>query len=332
MNFWKDLPKPFTALAPLDGVTDVVFRQIITEIGKPDVLFTEFTMCQGLLSKGRKRVEDNLLFTKEQQPVVAQIWGIEPEHFYKVAKELNERGFAGIDINMGCPERTVIRDGACSALIKNPTLAAEIIQATKEGAQAGGRARLRAKRDRGGTGDLPVSVKTRIGFNQPVIEEWLGMLLKQDLATLTVHLRTVAEMSRVSAHWELMPEIMKLRDELAPQTLIMGNGDLTSMDDIQEKYKTYGCDGFMVGRGIFANPWFFNPKVNMEEVTVEERIKLYQHHIALFEKQWNDTKNFALLKKFGKTYISNFANSSDFREKLMTSKTIQELKNNLREY
>lgn len=317
MNFWKDLPKPFTVLAPLDGVTDVVFRQVITEIGKPDVLFTEFTMCHGLLSPGRRRVEDNLLFTKQQQPVVAQIWGVNPEHFYKVAQELVERGFAGIDINMGCPEKTVIKEGACSALIKNPKLAAEIIQATKEGAG----------------GSIPVSVKTRIGFSQPIIEEWLGMILEQDIANLTIHLRTVAEMSRVPAHWEFMPEIMKLRDRIAPQTVIVGNGDIVSLADIKEKYKTYGCDGFMVGRGIFANPWLFNPNINMEDKTIKERIDLYLHHIDLFEKQWKDqNKNFALLKKFGKTYISNFPNSSEFRDQLMQSRNIEQLKETLQNY
>src|SRR5258708_10120583 len=152
-NFWQTLPRPFTALAPLDGVTDVVFRQIVTEIGKPDVLFTEFTMTDGLVSRGREKVAQRLLYREDQKPLVAQIWGTKPNHFYTVAKELQTQGFAGIDINMGCPDRTVIRNGACSALIKNPKLAAEIIQATKDGA-----------------GVMPVSVKTRIGFEKESIE------------------------------------------------------------------------------------------------------------------------------------------------------------------
>lgn len=315
MNFWKDLPKPFTTLAPLDGVTDVVFRQVITEIGKPDVLFTEFTMVQGLLSNGRSRVEENLLFTPEQQPVVAQIWGLKPEHFYTVAKQLNEQKFAGIDLNMGCPDRTVTRDGACSGLIHNPTLAAEIIQATKEGA-----------------GQTPVSVKTRVGKGEIIIEEWIGFLLKQNIAALTVHLRTVAELSRVPAHWDLMPKIITLRDQIAPETLIIGNGDITSAKDMEEKYKAYHCDGFMVGRGIFANPWIFNPTIDMESVIITDRINLYLHHIALFEKQWGDKKNFALLKKFAKTYISNFADSAAMREKLMETKTLEQLRDRLQTY
>jgi tRNA-dihydrouridine synthase len=314
-SFWQSLPKPFTVLAPLDGVTDVVFRQVVTEIGKPDVLFTEFTPCEGLVSKGRDRVMSNFLMTDEQKPVIAQIWGTKPEQFYTVAKELATSGFAGIDINMGCPERVVVKNGACSALIKNPSLAAEIIHATKEGA-----------------GNLPVSVKTRIGFGTPTIAEWIGFVLKQDIAALTVHLRTVAEMSAVPAHWELMPEIMELRKTIAPETIIMGNGDITSLDEIQEKYEQYGCDGFMVGRGIFANPWAFNKEVQMEKKSVEDRIALYLHHIDLFDKQWQGTHNFALLKKFAKTYVSNFPEASELRVKLMEAKKIEDLKNTLLEY
>lgn len=314
-HFWQELPRPFTALAPLDGVTDVVFRQIVTEIGKPDVLFTEFTPCEGYVSKGRKRVEENFLFTPEQNPIVAQIWGTKPEQFYTVAKDLAQRGFAGIDINMGCPERVVVKNGACSALIKNPSLAAEIIQATKEAA-----------------GDIPVSVKTRIGFGSPIITEWLGFILKQDIAALTVHLRTVAEMSAVPAHWEFMPEVMQLRNEIAPQTIIIGNGDILSQAEINEKYEQYGCEGFMVGRGIFANPWMFNKEVDMHEKSVQDRINLYVKHIDLFEKQWSGTHNFALLKKFAKTYISNFPEASDLRVKLMESKKIEDLRQTLLNY
>ena len=293
-------------------MTDIVFRQIVTEIGKPDVLFTEFTPCEGFVSKGRARVEENFLFTPEQKPIVAQIWGTKPEQFYLVAKELSTRGFAGIDINMGCPERVVVKNGACSALIKNPSLAAEIIQATKEGA-----------------GEIPVSVKTRIGFSKIAISEWIGFVLRQNIACLTVHLRTTAEMSAVPAHWELMPEIMQLRNDLAPETILIGNGDIVSQTEIEEKYKQYGCDGFMVGRGIFANPWMFNKSEKMEDKTVVDRITLYLQHIDLFEKQWQGKHNFALLKKFAKTYISNFPEASELRVKLMESKKIEELRKTL---
>jgi len=299
----------------MDGVTDNVFRKIITEIGKPDVFFTEFTMTEGLLSQGSERVAERLIFNPDQHPVVAQIWGTNPESFYKVAQDIKKRGFVGIDINMGCPERTVVKHGACSGLIRTPKLAAEIIQATTEGA-----------------GGLPVSVKTRIGFEKKSIEEWIGFLLAQNLPALTVHLRTVRELSKVSAHWELMPEVIKLRDSISPHTIIVGNGDVTSLSEVNDKFVKFNCDGFMIGRGVFANPWVFNSKINFEEITTEEKIALYLHHIDLFEKQWKDMHHFAQLKKFAKTYINNFPDASTFREKLMESKSLAELRKTLESY
>lgn len=314
-NFWQDLPKPFTVLAPLDGVTDVVFRQIITEFGKPDVFFTEFTMTDGLVSEGHKKVAERLLYYPEQQPIIAQIWGTVPKHFYLVAKELKKLGFSGIDINMGCPAREVTRHGACSALIKNPTLASDIIKATQEGA-----------------GGLPVSVKTRIGFEKENIDEWIPYLLNHKLSLLTVHLRTVKELSKVPAHWEFMERIMTLRNDFAPDTLIVGNGDVTSIDEIKIKYDKYGCDGFMIGRGIFANPWMFSKTIDEKKVTPEQRVNYFLHHIEIFERQWQDTKNFALLKKFAKTYINNFPEAAIFREKLMETKKIEDMKQILKNY
>lgn len=308
-NFWQELPRPFTVLAPLDGITDVVFRQTILKIGRPHVFFTEFTSCDGLLSVGRARVEEKLLFTSEEQPIVVQLWGTEPESFKKSAEYVRELGFAGIDINMGCPDRTIIRNGACSALIKNPTLALEIIQATQEGA-----------------GGLPVSVKTRIGFSTQQLDEWIGLLLQQKLSALTVHLRTVQEMSKVPAHWEQVPQIIEMRKKYAAQTLIIGNGDITSLCEVDEKYKKYGCEGFMIGRGIFANPWVFNRSRMDEKISMNERIQTYLEQITLFEKTWKGTKNFANLKKFGKAYINNFSDASLYREKMMQSESLKELK------
>ena len=311
-NFWFDLPQPFTALAPLDGVTDVVFRQIVAKIGKPDVLFTEFTNTDGLVSHGKERVMERLRFHQNEQPVVAQLWGTNPDHFYDSAKLVKELGFAGIDINMGCPEKSVVKTGACSALIKNHKLTAEIIKATRRGAK-----------------ELPVSVKTRIGFNDVRIEEWIGFLLEQKLPVLTVHLRTVKEMSKVPAHWELMPKIMRLRDKISPQTLIVGNGDIESLQELKDKHATYGCEGFMIGRGVFHNPWVFNLDVDPKDKTPEERIRLYLEHVEEFERTWKN-KNFALLKKFCKTYIASFDGASEFREALMATKNISELKDALR--
>lgn len=294
----------------MDGVTDMVFRQIITQIGKPDVLFTEFVSCDGLMSIGRKRVEQALLFKPNEQPIVAQIWGSNPKNFYESAKHVKKLGFSGIDINMGCPHRPVIKGGACSALIKNRSLAEEIIKATKEGA-----------------GNLPVSVKTRIGFETENIDEWIGFLLKQNLAALTVHLHTVAELSKVPAHWELMPKILEMRDKYAPETVIAGNGEIASLEEINEKYKNYGCDGFMIGRGIFANPWFFSREKT--DVTIEGRFAIFLRHIDLHEKTWGNKKNYANLKKFCKAYINNFPGAAKYREKIMDAKSLAQLRENV---
>lgn len=314
-QFWKNLPRPFTCLAPLDGVSDFVFRQIIAEVGKPDVMFTEFMMTDGFVSSGKKRVMERLLLEEVQKPVIAQIWGTKPDHFFRTAKEIKEMGFAGIDINMGCPDRTVVRDGACSALINNMPLAKEIIKAVREGA-----------------GDLPVSVKTRIGFEKPQIDEWISFLLEQKLDALTVHLRTVRELSDVPAHWEMMPTIKQMRDSMSSETILIGNGDILSLAEIQEKYEAYHIDGFMVGRGIFANPWMFNKDKDVANITITERIQLFAHHVDLYDTRWGKEKNFANLKKFAKTYISNFQGSSKMREELMRSKSMEELKEILQGY
>ncbi len=308
-NFWQTLPKPFTVLAPLDGVTDFVFRQIIVELGKPDVLFTEFTSCDGMQSRGKEKVENRLKFSANEKPIIAQIWGANPKDFHETARQISELGFAGIDINMGCPVSDIIKGGACSGLIKNPKLAGEIIKATKEGA-----------------GKLPVSVKTRIGFSEEKIDEWIGFLLEQDLAALSVHLRTVPEMSKVPAHWEFMPKIIELRNKYFPATVIIGNGDILSVGEIEDKYKEYGCDGFMVGRGIFANPWMFSKTKKIDEVSVGERFDTFLKHINLYDKTWGESRNFANLKKFCKTYINNFADAGKCREQIMETKSMEELK------
>lgn len=312
VNFWRRLPNPFTVLAPMDGVTDTVFRQIINSIGRPDVFFTEFVNCEGLLSPGKNIVAERLKYIPNEQPIVAQIWGVNPDSFREVTQDIKKLGFSGIDINMGCPDRTVIKDGACAGLIKNPILAQKIIEATKEG-----------------SGGLPVSVKTRIGFYKEDVEKWIGFLLKQDLSAISIHLRTVRELSKVPAHWELMPKIIELKNKIAPNTFIVGNGDIKSLAEVKERHKLYGCDGYMIGTGIFANPWLFNSSVKIEDITVKERLSLYLKHIDLFSKTWGESKNPATLKKFCKTYINNFPDVVDLRKKIMSSNSLQELRDTI---
>ena len=307
-SFWQELPIPFTILAPMEGVTDAVFRQIIAQIGRPDIFFTEFTSCDGLVSIGSEKVAQSLRFFNNQKPVVAQIWGSNPETFFLSSLYCKELGFSGIDINMGCPDKSMPKKGACSALINNPSLAKEIIQATKDG-----------------SGGLPVSVKTRLASSDLKSQDWFSFLLKQDLAALTIHLRTVKELSKTPAHWEYMSKIMNLKNKIAPKTLIVGNGDVSSFAEVENKYKLYGCEGYMIGRGVFTNPWVFNKTINIENISIVDRLDLYLRHIKLFDSTWKSSKNPANLKKFSKSYINNFPEASLLREKIMQSKNTKEM-------
>ena len=236
-GFWKKLKKPIMATAPMSNVTDEAFRQMFVKSGKPDVFWSEFVSVEGLLAnKNNKRILADLWFSKKEHPIVAQIFGSKPDQFEKVAKIICKMGFDGIDINMGCPDKSVEKQGAGAALIKNPNLAKEIIRATKKGAK-----------------NIPVSVKTRIGYSKNEIKKWIPILLKEDISTLTVHLRTRNEMSKVKAHWELARDIVNLKNKYSPKTLILCNGDISSLKEANEKIKKYKLDGIMIGRGIFGN-------------------------------------------------------------------------------
>lgn len=297
------------ALAPMDGVTDSVFRQIVCSMGKPDVLFTEFVPVDAILSvSGQKVIEKSLRFSEVERPIVAQIWGVDPEKFYKAAKLLSKLGFDGIDINMGCPVRDVVKTGACSALIKNPALAQEIIHATIKGAN-----------------DLPVSVKTRIGFEEIETEKWVESLLNTPISALILHLRTAEEMSKVPAHWEEVEKAVKIRNKIGSKALIIGNGDIKTLDEAKDKFRKYLIDGVMIGRGIFENVYFFNENINPESITPLQKIDLLYKHLQLFKKTYGDSKHFELMKKFVKCYINNFKGSKRIRENLMKTKKLDEL-------
>lgn len=307
MNFWKGLKKPVFILAPMEGVTDTVFRQIVASTGKPSVFFTEFMPVDALLSpKGQEKILESLKFTEAEKPIVAQIWGINPEKFYQSAQILSKMSFDGIDINMGCPDKNAIKHGACSALIKNPKLAQEIIAATIKGANG-----------------LPVSVKTRIGFGTIDTENWVRILLNTPISALILHLRTAAEKSKVPAHWEEMSKVIRVKDDLKSKTLIIGNGDVKTLKEAKKKCKEYKIDGVMIGRGIFENVWLFNEAVN--EVRPEEKITLLIKHLELFKLTWKDKKHFELMKKFVKCYVNNFRGAFECRERLMKTKSLDEL-------
>jgi nifR3 family TIM-barrel protein len=304
-SFWQQLPKPFFVLAPMEEVTDTVFRRIISSCGRPDVMVTEFTSVEGLASEiGRSKVIHRLQYTPSEQPLVAQIWGITPEHYYQAGVYAREQGFAGLDINMGCPVKKVIKQGACSALIKNPKLASDIIQAAQEGAQ-----------------DIPVSIKTRIGFSEINTEEWIGFLLQHNLAALTIHGRTVKELSDYPAHWDEIGKAVDLRNQTSPDTLIIGNGDINSYQQGLAMVEKYKVDGIMIGRGVFHNPWIFNPDIDHNTLSTEIKIKKLIQHIQLFDQTWGQDKNFAVMKKCFKMYLNNFPGASEIRSKLMNCQT-----------
>lgn len=305
-NFWETLPKPFFILAPMEAVTDVVFRHVVKAAGTPDIFFTEFTNAASYNSpKGIQSTRGRLTFTEDEHPMVAQIWGNNPEHFSNMAKGLKEQGFKGIDINMGCPDKSVVKGGSGSGLIRDPELAAKLIAAAKEGG-------------------LPVSVKTRLGDIRPKEwTNWLTHILKQDVVNLTIHLRTRKEMSKVPAHFELIPEIKKLRDEIAPQTLLTINGDIRDREHGLELANEYGVDGVMIGRGIFTNPFAFETTVR--EHSREELVGLLQLQLDLFDKySAEEPRKYDPLKRFFKIYIRNFEGASELREALMHTKTTDE--------
>lgn len=308
---WNELKSPFLILAPMESVTDLVFRQVILKAGRPDVFFTEFTNVSSYASeKGRDNALERLEIGPGENPIVAQIWGKNPEHFAETASALEGLGFNGLDINMGCPDKHVNKAGGGAAMIKTPELAVECINRAKDNTR------------------LPVSVKTRLGFTY--LEEyrtWLPTLFRQNLAALTVHLRTRKEMSKVPAHYELIPEIIKLRDEIAPGTKLIINGDIKNKAHALElKAKYPGVDGFMIGRGVFENPYCFTD----HEPTVDELKGLFLYHLSLYDK--SSRLPYETLKHFFKVYFHGQPGSAELRNTLMGAKSTSELRQIIQTY
>ncbi|MDN7243660.1 tRNA-dihydrouridine synthase [Planococcus sp. N028] len=307
-NFWQDLPKPFFVLAPMEDVTDVVFRHVVSEAGRPDVFFTEFTNTESYCHpEGMKSVRGRLLFTEDEQPMVAHIWGDKPEFFRQMSIGMAELGFKGIDINMGCPVPNVASRGKGSGLILRPEAAAEIIQAAK-------------------AGGLPVSVKTRLGYSE--LEEWrdwLTHIFKQDIANLSIHLRTRKEMSQADAHWELIPEIKKLRDQVAPNTMLTINGDIPDRETGLKLVEQYGVDGVMIGRGIFKNPFAFEKEP--KEHSSKELLDLLKLHLDLHDHYLEELpRSITGLHRFFKIYVKGFRGAGELRNQLMNTKSTDEVR------
>ena len=305
-NFWSTLPRPFFILAPMEDVTDIVFRHVVSEAARPDVFFTEFTNTESYCHpEGIHSVRGRLTFSDDEQPMVAHIWGYKPEQFREMSIGLADMGFKGIDLNMGCPVANVAKKGKGSGLILRPETAAEIIQASK-------------------AGGLPVSVKTRLGYYD--IDEWrdwLKHVFEQDIANLSIHLRTRKEMSKVDAHWELIEAIKTLRDEIAPNTLLTINGDIPDRQTGLELANKYGIDGIMIGRGIFHNPFAFEKEPR--EHSSKELLGLLRLHLSLFEKYDKDeARHFKSLRRFFKIYVRGIRGASELRHQLMNTQSIAE--------
>jgi tRNA-dihydrouridine synthase len=333
-NFWQKLKKPFLILAPMADVTDPAFRRIVAECGKPDVFFTEFVSADGLAHPAaREKLLRDLSYTEAERPIVAQLFSSKPENIKVAAKLCAELGFDGVDINMGCPDRSIEKQGAGASMIKNPEKAKAVIRAAKDGIKESGRS-------------IPVSVKTRIGYSREEIDTWLPVLLSEDIAALTVHLRTRKEMSEVPAHWEYMQRIVDLRDKLCKTTLIVGNGDVRSVADGDEKARETGADGIMIGRAVFGNPWIFSSQTikrknkktfadiyhfvlqkfgkkdrywlrAKDNTDIKTKLETLVKHAALFEELLGDVKSFAVMKKHFKAYVNGFSGAKELRNKLM---------------
>jgi nifR3 family TIM-barrel protein len=306
-GFWKKLNKPAFVLAPMADVTDAAFRRIIAKYGKPDATWTEFVSADGLAlapEEGRKKLLKDLEYSEIERPIVAQFFTSRPENMRKAAELAVELGFDGIDINMGCPDRSVEKQGSGAALMRDSSRARELIRAAQDGASG-----------------LPVSIKTRIGYNAPVLDTWLPEVLKEEPAVVTIHARTRKQMSKVPAQWEFVKRAAEIRDECGSSALIFGNGDAEDLGDARRRVDEAGCDGAMLGRAIFGNPWLFSEKTP----SLKEKLEVMVEHTRLFEELLGEYKNFNIMKKHYKAYVNGFEGAAELRARLMQAENAEEV-------
>lgn len=324
-SFWQKIKRPILCLAPMSDVTDPAFRLIIAKYGKPRVekrglgfvMWTEFVSADGLLSSaGRRALLKNLAFDEAERPIVAQIFSARPEAVEQAAALARKLGFDGVDINMGCPHKSVVDQGAGAALIKNPKRARELIRAAKRGAESASRR-------------IPVSIKTRIGFNKDELDAWLPELLAEKPAAIIIHARTKKELSLVPAEWAAIARAVKLRDKLKSKTLIIGNGDVADMEDALEKIKQSGADGAMIGRAFLGNPWLSDQQ---QLVSSQERLEVLLEHARLFQKKLGYYKSFDMMKKHFKAYVNGWRDAKRLRIKLMEAENAQNVAQNIAIY
>ncbi|MDO8619934.1 MAG: tRNA-dihydrouridine synthase [bacterium] len=315
-GFWGKLQKPIMVLAPMANVTDVAFRRIIAKYSKPagpDVMWTEFVSADGLMSAGQKKLLVDLQYSETERPIVAQLFSGNPEKMFEAGKLIKKLGFDGLDINMGCPDRSIEKSGAGAALMKNPALARAVLRSAKEGAYP-----------------LPVSVKTRLGYNKDELETWLPELLAEKPSAVTIHARTRKEMSKVPAHWERVKRAVEIRNQLKSETLILGNGDVLTIADANKRIAETGADGVMLGRAIFGNPFLFaeqkgDSRFTIHDLGIQKRLKVLVEHTKLFEELLGKVKNFAIMKKHFKAYVEGFEGAKELRVQLMETETAEEV-------
>lgn len=313
MSYLDKLPKPFFILAPMANVTDAAFRRIIAEQGKPDIMYTEFVSANGLMSPGRQALLKDLLYSESERPIIAQLFTADPEKMLGAAKLVAELGFDGIDINMGCPDKNVMKQGAGACLIKNPSLARELIKAAKAGAP-----------------NIPLSVKTRIGDTKNTLTDWLPELLAEKPEMIIVHGRTRKEMSKVPARWETIAQAVEIAR--GSGTLIVGNGDVVDLADARAKAEQTGCDGVMLGRAIFGNPWLFNVHKNINDISIAEKLQVMIEHTTLFMQLLGDIKSFHIMRKHYKAYAHGFDGAKELRIELMKTENVEDVKKIVNEF
>ena len=313
LPFWHTLPRPFFVLAPLAGVTDPAFRRLIAEYGKPHAMWTEFISADGLCAAGRGRLLRGLAYTESQRPIVAQFFGARPETMQRAAALAVELGFDGVDINMGCPDRSVEKRGAGAALCRQPALAQAMIRAAKSGA-----------------GGLPVSAKIRLGYDRDELDVWLPALLDAEPDAVTIHARTRQEMSRVPARWDAIAKAVDIRDRRGAPACVVGNGDAVDLADARRKASASGADGVMLGRAIFGNPWLFDAQRVLAEVPAAEKLRVLLEHTRLFDNLLGDIKSLDTMKKHYKAYLKGFDGAKALFLQLMEARDVKEVEARVR--
>lgn len=338
-GFWDNLKKPIIGLAPMDGVTDAAFRYMVAKCHKPDVIMTEFTNVEGM-ARGAAKMLVSFLYDESERPIVGQLFGVEVESYYKCSVMLCALGFDGIDVNMGCPVNKVARKGSGAALIKTPNLALQIIRSCQKGVKdwadgislekagvaeeivseiekmlaAGGKKLSEIPRRM-----TPVSVKTRIGYDEIVAEEWVKTLLEAQPANISLHGRTLRQLYMGKANWEVIAKAARVVHESGLGVTLLGNGDVDSMEDANSKIREYGVDGVLVGRAVMGNPWFFSAA----DATLTQRLEMLVEHARYFQELGH--LSFLNIRKHLGWYCKGFDGAKECRMKLMQVENVKDV-------